>query len=90
MDEETIRLREEVAEQIKALHELKQMAAAYGDDISKPATNSREAVQVGAQTEGNPLLSWKAAFKWLYSFGIIRHLCHMSSHGWRMACMQCL
>jgi formate C-acetyltransferase len=45
MDEETIRLREEVAEQIKALHELKQMAAAYGDDISKPATNSREAVQ---------------------------------------------
>lgn len=46
MDEETIRLREEVAEQIRALQELKQMAAAYGDDISKPATNSRDAVQV--------------------------------------------
>jgi len=47
MDEETIRLREEVAEQIRALQELKEMAASYGDDISKPATNSREAVQVG-------------------------------------------
>jgi len=46
MDEEKIRLREEVQEQIKALQELKQMAAAYGDDVSKPATNSREAVQV--------------------------------------------
>jgi pyruvate-formate lyase len=46
MDEEKIRLREEVQEQIKALQELKQMAAAYGDDVSRPATNSREAVQV--------------------------------------------
>jgi hypothetical protein len=45
MDEEKIRLREEVAEQIRALRELKTMAAAYGDDISRPATNSREAVQ---------------------------------------------
>jgi formate C-acetyltransferase len=45
MDEEKIRLREEVQEQIRALKELKQMAATYGDDISKPATNSREAVQ---------------------------------------------
>lgn len=46
MDEETIRLREEVQEQIRALQDLKAMAAVYGDDISEPATNSREAVQV--------------------------------------------
>lgn len=45
MDDEKIRLREEVQEQIRALNELKEMAASYGDDISKPATNSREAVQ---------------------------------------------
>ncbi|MFC1403501.1 MULTISPECIES: formate C-acetyltransferase [Streptacidiphilus] len=43
--EETIRLREELAEQIRALGELKQMAAAYGHDISGPAGNGREAVQ---------------------------------------------
>ncbi len=47
MDDEKIRLREEVQEQIRALNELKEMAAQYGDDISKPASNSREAVQVG-------------------------------------------
>jgi hypothetical protein len=46
MDDEKIRLREEVQEQIRALKELKEMAASYGDDISKPAGNSREAVQV--------------------------------------------
>lgn len=45
MDDETIRLREEVSEQIKALEELKQMAQAYGFDISRPAQNAREAVQ---------------------------------------------
>lgn len=45
MDEETIRLREEVCEQIRALKELKAMAAEYGDDISKPAKTAREAVQ---------------------------------------------
>jgi formate C-acetyltransferase len=45
MDENVIRLREEIADQIKALNELKAMAMAYGFDISKPATNSREAVQ---------------------------------------------
>jgi formate C-acetyltransferase len=44
-DEEVIRAREEVAEQIRALEELKQMAAAYGFDISRPATDAREAVQ---------------------------------------------
>ena len=45
MDEKTIRLREEVSEQIKALHELKEMAASYGDDISLPAKTAKEAVQ---------------------------------------------
>jgi len=45
INEETIRLREELAEQIRALGELKQMAASYGFDISKPAQNAKEAVQ---------------------------------------------
>ena len=40
-----IRLREELSEQIRALSELKEMAAKYGFDISKPATNSQEAIQ---------------------------------------------
>lgn len=43
--EENIRLREEVAEQIKALGQIKEMAKGYGFDISKPATTSKEAVQ---------------------------------------------
>ncbi len=43
--EENIRLREEVAEQIKALEEIKKMAMGYGFDISKPATTAQEAVQ---------------------------------------------
>ena len=43
--EDMIRLREELAEQIRALKELKEMAARYGYDISGPATNAREAVQ---------------------------------------------
>jgi formate C-acetyltransferase len=45
IDEETIRLREELAEQVRALKELKTMAAGYGCDISKPALDAREAVQ---------------------------------------------
>ena len=45
MDEDTIRLREEISDQIKALQALKRMAESYGFDISKPATNSREAIQ---------------------------------------------
>ena len=45
MDEETIRLREEIAEQIKALQGMKKMAAVYGYDISGPATTAKEAVQ---------------------------------------------
>ncbi|MFE6869201.1 formate C-acetyltransferase [Kitasatospora sp. NPDC057692] len=43
--EDTIRLREELAEQIRALGELKAMASAYGYDIAGPATTGREAVQ---------------------------------------------
>lgn len=43
--EETIRLREELSEQIRALAELKAMAASYGYDISGPATTGREAIQ---------------------------------------------
>lgn len=44
-NEKTIRDREENAEQISALKELKEMAASYGFDISVPASNAREAVQ---------------------------------------------
>jgi formate C-acetyltransferase len=43
--EDIIRDREELAEQIRALGELKQMAASYGYDISRPAATGREAVQ---------------------------------------------
>ena len=43
--DEVIRGKEEISEQIRALGELKQMAAAYGIDISKPATNVKEAIQ---------------------------------------------
>ncbi|MFE7558439.1 formate C-acetyltransferase [Kitasatospora sp. NPDC057500] len=43
--EETVRGREELAEQIRALGELKQMASAYGHDVSGPAATAREAVQ---------------------------------------------
>ncbi len=45
MTEEVIRLKEEVADQVKALKGLKEMAALYGFDISKPATTAKEAVQ---------------------------------------------
>ena len=45
LTEEIIRQREETSEQIKALNELKVMASKYGFDISKPATNAKEAVQ---------------------------------------------
>ncbi|WP_088349523.1 formate C-acetyltransferase [Bacillus cereus] len=45
MSEDTMRLREELSEQMRALQELKQMAAAHGFDISKPATNAQEAFQ---------------------------------------------
>ncbi len=45
MTEDLIRRREEVAEQIKALKELKVMALSYGVDISKPAKTARDAIQ---------------------------------------------
>ena len=45
MTEEKIRLREELAEQIKALKALKNMAKKYGYDISVPATTAKEAIQ---------------------------------------------
>ena len=45
MDDETIRLREEISMQYRALNEIKEMAKSYGFDISKPATNAKEAVQ---------------------------------------------
>ena len=45
MTEDIIRLREEIAEQIKALKGMKEMAKIYGYDISGPATNAKEAVQ---------------------------------------------
>lgn len=45
MTDDVIRLREEIADQIKALKEMKEMAAVYGYDISKPAKNAKEAVQ---------------------------------------------
>jgi len=43
--DDVIRDREELAEQIRALKELQQMAASYGFDVSRPAGNAREAVQ---------------------------------------------
>ena len=45
MTDERIRLREEVAEQIKALKEIKVMGQQYGLDLSRPATTAQEAVQ---------------------------------------------
>ena len=45
IDEDVIRLREELSDQIVALKELKGLAATYGFDISGPATNAREAIQ---------------------------------------------
>ena len=45
MDPENIQLREELSEQMRALKELKEMAATYGFDISKPAKDVKEAIQ---------------------------------------------
>lgn len=45
MLDELIRTREEVSEQIRALKDIKAMAASYGADISKPSSNAKEAVQ---------------------------------------------
>ena len=43
--EEIVRCREEISEQINALKDFERMCAAYGFDVSRPATNAREAVQ---------------------------------------------
>lgn len=45
MNNELIQLREDVSSQIKALEEIKNMGKSYGFDLSKPATNSKEAVE---------------------------------------------
>ena len=45
MTDDVIRLREEIAEQCRALGQMKEMAASYGFDISKPAATAKEAVQ---------------------------------------------
>lgn len=45
MTENTIRLSEELSEQYRSLEDLKKMAESYGFDISRPASNAREAVQ---------------------------------------------
>jgi formate C-acetyltransferase len=45
VEADTIQLREEINEQIKALFDLKQMAASYGFDLGQPAGNAQEAVQ---------------------------------------------
>ena len=45
MTDDVIRLREEIAEQIKCLEDMKTLAEIYGYDISRPATNAKEAVQ---------------------------------------------
>ncbi len=45
MTPDKVRDREEIAEQIKALNQLKQMALSYGFDISRPASNAQEAIQ---------------------------------------------
>lgn len=45
LNADTLRLREELSEQMKALQELKDMAASYGFDIAGPATTAQEAVQ---------------------------------------------
>ncbi len=45
MDTEAIQLREEISEQIRALKELRAMAQSYGFDISKPARDTKEAIQ---------------------------------------------
>ena len=45
MTYETIQLREELAEQVRALEELKELGNIYGFDISRPAANAKEAIQ---------------------------------------------
>lgn len=45
LNEENIRLREEIFNQIESLNQIKDMASSYGFDISQPASNAKEAIQ---------------------------------------------
>ncbi len=45
MTADNIKLREELSEQVRALHELNELGKIYGFDISKPAKNAKEAIQ---------------------------------------------
>ncbi|KRL01519.1 formate C-acetyltransferase [Liquorilactobacillus capillatus] len=45
MTDDVIQMREEISEQIRALNQMKELAASYGFDISKPATTATEAIQ---------------------------------------------
>ncbi|MCL2361554.1 MAG: formate C-acetyltransferase [Defluviitaleaceae bacterium] len=45
LEDKVIQLREELSEQVRALHQLAEMAATYGCDITKPAANAKEAIQ---------------------------------------------
>jgi formate C-acetyltransferase len=45
IDDATIHLREDIADQVRALERMAELGKAYGCDISEPATNAREAVQ---------------------------------------------
>lgn len=45
MDENKVRLREELTAQIEAIKDIKIMASSYGYDVSLPATNAQEAIQ---------------------------------------------
>ena len=47
MTSKNIRLREELSEQVRALNDLKKLGEIYGCDISKPAQNAQEAIQIG-------------------------------------------
>jgi formate C-acetyltransferase len=81
-----IRLREEISEQIRALAELKDMAASYGFDISRPAANAQEAVQwlyfgyLGVVKEQNGAVLFNAALR---RCGILRvnQISELFDHG---------
>lgn len=64
----TIQLREEIAEQHRALNQIKEMAAKYGHDISGPATNAKEAVQwtyfaylAAVKSQNGAAMSWRVS-----------------------------
>ena len=57
MTDDVIRVREEISDQIRALKDMKTMAAEYGYDISYPATTAKEAVQPSSSKTGLPCQS---------------------------------